>query len=87
MNRVYLDHNATAPLRDEARQTACALVGQGAELGESVAIVHPNGREGVIALFAALYGGFRATMINLAAGPDAIAFALDHSGARFAFVR
>ena len=31
-------------------------------------------------------GGFRATMINLAAGKSAIAYALEHSGARFGFV-
>ena len=38
------------------------------------------------ALYSALYGGFRVTMINLAAGPDAIGYALDHSEARVAFV-
>lgn len=73
-------------LRDEARANAEGLTGLGVTSGESVAIVHPNGRAGVVALYSALYGGFRATMINLAAGPDAIAYALDHSGARFAFV-
>lgn len=73
-------------LRDRARDMAEGLAGLGIAQSESVAIVHPNGRAGVLALFATLYGGFRATMINLAAGPDAIAFALDHSGARFGFV-
>jgi acyl-CoA synthetase (AMP-forming)/AMP-acid ligase II len=73
-------------LRNEARAAAEGLSGRGIAAGESVAVVHPNGRAGVIALYAALYGGFRATMINLAAGPDAIAYALDHSRARYAFV-
>ena len=73
-------------LRDEARALARQLSGLGIAKGESVAIIHPNGREGLVATYATLYGGFRATMINLAAGPDAIAYALDHSGARFAFV-
>ncbi len=73
-------------LRDTASAMAQGLVGLGIEQGESVAIAHPNGKDGVLAVYAALYGGFRATMINLAAGPDAIAYALDHSGARFAFV-
>ncbi|WP_299968838.1 AMP-binding protein [uncultured Roseobacter sp.] len=73
-------------LRDTARDMARGLTGLGIAQGESVAIVHPNGRAGVLAVYAALYGGFRATMINLAAGPDAIAYALDHSAARFAFV-
>ena len=73
-------------LRNEARDIAAGLTGLGIAKGESVAIVHPNGRAGLVAVYATLYGGFRATMINLAAGPDAIAYALDHSGARFAFV-
>ncbi|MEL6958665.1 MAG: AMP-binding protein [Pseudomonadota bacterium] len=73
-------------LRDRARTMAAGLVALGVEPGESVAIAHPNGPDGVLALYAALYGGFRATMINLAAGPDAIGYALDHSGSRYAFV-
>ncbi|MEL6618108.1 MAG: AMP-binding protein [Pseudomonadota bacterium] len=73
-------------LRAHAAGVAADLTAQGAAKGESVAIMHPNGEEGIKALYAVLYGGFRATMINLAAGPDAIAYALDHSDARFAFV-
>ncbi|MCO4847922.1 MAG: AMP-binding protein [Yoonia sp.] len=73
-------------LRDEARNMAQKMAALGIEKGESVAIIHPNGRDGLVATYATLYGGFRATMINLAAGPDAIAYALDHSGARFAIV-
>ncbi|PTX57087.1 acyl-CoA synthetase (AMP-forming)/AMP-acid ligase II [Litoreibacter ponti] len=73
-------------LRDTAKLMAQGLYGLGLSKGESVAIIHPNGRAAVLALYAALYGGFRATMINLAAGRDAIAYALEHSGARFAFV-
>ncbi|MEO0567954.1 MAG: AMP-binding protein [Pseudomonadota bacterium] len=73
-------------LRDHAAQVASDLTAQSIVKGESVAVIHPNGLEGVKALYAALYGGFRVTMINLAAGPDAIAYALDHSEARVAFV-
>ena len=73
-------------LRAAAHAVAAQLTAQGIGKGESIAILHPNGREGVIALFGLLYGGFRATMINLAAGRDAIAYALDHSDARAAFV-
>ncbi len=75
-----------AGLRDAARGFAMALTARGAEKGESVAIMAPNGPQGVTAYYGALYGGFRATMINLAAGPDAIAYALEHSGARFGYV-
>lgn len=73
-------------LRTKAHDLARALVERGVRPGESVAIVMPNGRDGVLAVYAALYGGFRATMINLAAGHDAIAYALTHSEARYAFV-
>ena len=73
-------------LQTEATRTASMLASAGHQKGESVAIMHPNGRAGVIALYGALYGGFRATMINLAAGRDAIAYALEHSDARVAFV-
>ena len=73
-------------LRDHAAQTAADLTAQGIAKGESVVVMHPNGYEGVKALFAALYGGFRATMLNLAAGPDALGYAMDHCQARVAFV-
>ncbi|MEP4194845.1 MAG: AMP-binding protein [Aliishimia sp.] len=73
-------------LRDEARLIARKMSASGITKGESVAIIQPNGREGLVATFASLYGGFRTTMINLAAGPDAISYALEHSGARFACV-
>ncbi|MEM7271005.1 MAG: class I adenylate-forming enzyme family protein, partial [Pseudomonadota bacterium] len=73
-------------LRDHAAKTAGDLTAQGIAKGESVAVVHPNGLSGVKALYSALYGGFRVTMINLAAGPDAITYALEHSEARVAFV-
>ncbi|MEX3015496.1 AMP-binding protein [Gymnodinialimonas hymeniacidonis] len=73
-------------VRDKVRDMATGIVALGAQKGESLAIVHPNGRDGVLALFATLYAGCRATMINLAAGPTAIAYALEHSQARFAFV-
>ena len=73
-------------LRNAARQFAAALTGKGLAKGDSLAVVAPNSREGVTALYGALYGGFRATMINLAAGRDAIAYALEHSEARLAYV-
>lgn len=75
-----------AELRATAERMARGMYALGIAKGESVAIIHPNGRAGIEALYAALYGGFRATMINLAAGPDAIAYALEHSQARYAFV-
>lgn len=73
-------------LRHQAQEFALQLTERGIDKGESFAIVSPNGHDAIIALFGALFGGFRATMINLAAGRDAIAYALDHCEARFAFV-
>ena len=75
-----------AALREDAARIAGDLTARGIQKGESVAVVHPNGQGGVTALYAALYGGFHATMINLAAGPDAISYALAHSEAKIAFV-
>ncbi len=86
---VFPETGATlewARLRSGAIAIAKTLTAAGVAKGESVAIVHPNGPEGIIALYGVLYGGFRTTMINLAAGRDAISYALDHSRARFAFV-
>lgn len=73
-------------LRDHAVRIAAHVTAQGVLKGESVAVMHPNGRGAVLALFGLLYGGFRATMINLVAGQDAVAYALDHCEAGFAFV-
>jgi acyl-CoA synthetase (AMP-forming)/AMP-acid ligase II len=75
-----------ADLRDHAARVAGDLTARGFAKSESVAVVHPNGIEGAKALYSALYGGFRVTMINLAAGPEAIRYALEHSEARVAFV-
>lgn len=75
-----------AALRSHSKQVAGDLTAQGIAKGESVIVMHPNGLEGIRALFAVLYGGFRVTMLNLAAGPDALAYAMKHSKARLAFV-
>jgi len=73
-------------LKAHAAETAGDLTAQGIAKGESVVVMHPNGINGVKALFSALYGGFRVTMLNLAAGPDALGYAMEHSEARVAFV-
>ncbi len=73
-------------LRSRARAIAALLTARGIAKGESVAILHPNGQAAIEAIYGTLYGGFRATMINLVAGAEAIGYALDHSGARVALV-
>lgn len=73
-------------LRASAEAIARRLAGVGTAKGESVAICQTNGQGAVLALFGILYGGFRATPLNLAAGASAMGYALAHSGARHAFV-
>ncbi len=77
---------AWTDLRRQSRRVAQALTAAGVAKGESVAILQPNGRAGVLSVFGAIYGGFRATLINLAAGQDAISYALDHCEAKVALV-
>ena len=75
-----------AALQNRALAIATHLTALGAGKGDSIAIVMPNGREAIECLYGALIGGFRATMINLVAGTEAIRYALDHSEAAHAFV-
>jgi len=70
-------------LRDEASKTARYLTSLGISKGESIAIMLPNSRDAIVALFGVFVGGFRATAINLGAGAEAIGYALCHSDARF----
>ena len=86
---VFFDGGATLTwldLRGKARQLAQQLTARGLEKGASVAILQPNGRDAVECLYGVLYGGFRATVINLVAGDEAIGYALDHCEARIALV-
>lgn len=75
-----------ADLQTKSRKVAEMLTARGHSREESVAIVMPNCRDALIAFFGTVYGGFKAVMINLVAGNDAISYALEHSEARVAFV-
>lgn len=70
-----------ATLRAEALDIAGRLTGMGLAKGDSIALMLPNSRQGVLCLFGVLYGGFRAAIINLVAGADAMGYALSHSDA------
>lgn len=88
---AYLFFDGLAPLswsdlRQRARIIAGQLTATGLTKGTSVAILQPNGRHAIECLFGALYGGFRATVINLIAGDEAIGYALDHCEAGIALV-
>ena len=90
VSHIFADEDGLAlswsDLRTRAVDIAQRLAGLGITKGESVALCLPNGSASVTALFGVLYGGFRATPLNLAAGPAAMGYALAHSEARFAFV-
>ncbi|AXT26469.1 AMP-dependent synthetase [Ruegeria sp. AD91A] len=73
-------------LQSKAKQLAQQLTALGLNKGTSVAILQPNGRKAIECLYGVLYGGFRATVINLVAGDEAIGYALDHCEARIALV-
>ncbi|WP_069298869.1 AMP-binding protein [Neptunicoccus sediminis] len=90
-DRAYVFTDGAKPLewgdlQKAAQDLARRLTAAGVAKGESVAILQPNGRDAVISLFGALYGGFRATVINLVAGDEAIGYALEHCEARLALV-
>ncbi|MGB0410046.1 MAG: AMP-binding protein [Pikeienuella sp.] len=90
ISHIFADEGGVAltwaDLRDAVRGVSERLAGLGAEKGESIAICLPNGRMGITCLFGTLYGGFRATPLNLAAGAAAMGYAITHSRARFALV-
>ncbi len=81
------DSNLTwSELREAARDVALRLTALGIAKGESVAICKPNSRNAIICLFGIFYGGFRATPLNLAAGPAAMGRAISHSKSRYLFL-
>jgi len=73
-------------LRDGAVQIAARLSGMGLTKGDSVALMLPNSRQGILCLFGAFYGGYRTAVINLVAGPEAMGYALSHSDAAVVLV-
>lgn len=69
-------------LRQQARAVSAAIARQGVKPGESVAYAMDNGPACAAGLLGILYGGYRATAINLVAGRQTIAFVLAHSQTR-----
>ncbi len=66
-------------LRQETAAFARQVGMLGVKPGESVAFASCNGYGSTLAFLGALYGGFRATPLNLVAGSDALGYVLDHS--------
>lgn len=69
-------------LRKRARQTAAMLSDRGVQPGESVAFAMSNSHEAVSVLLGILYGGYRATAVNLVSGMSTIGYVLEHSESR-----
>ena len=62
-----------------AEEIACHLQGAGLSKGASVAIASANGAAASFAFLGAVFGGFRATPLNLVSGIKTLAFVLSHS--------
>ncbi|MCP5071774.1 MAG: AMP-binding protein [Rhodobacteraceae bacterium] len=89
VSHIFANENMTmtwSEVRAEARKIAGHLAGLGIQRGDSVGLCLPNGKMGILCLFGVLYGGYRATALNLAAGASAFGFALSHSAAKYVFV-
>lgn len=69
-------------LREQAARVAARIASVGIRPGESVAFAMSNGPECAVCVLGILYGGFRATAINLVAGRETIAYVLAHSQTR-----
>ena len=65
--------------QSRAESIACYLHGAGLSDGASVAIAAPNGAAASFAFLGVVYGGFRATPLNLVAGVKTLVFVLSHS--------
>jgi acyl-CoA synthetase (AMP-forming)/AMP-acid ligase II len=71
-----------AGLCDAVRRVALLIAQNGVAQGESVAYAMSNGHDALIAILGTIYGGYRATAINLIAGSQTISHVLDHSQSR-----
>ena len=74
---------------DAAKQAAAIaawLHNLGVRQGESVAVAAHNGIGSTLAFMGIVYGGYRATPMNLVAGAKIMAFVLGHSATRFVLV-
>ena len=74
-------------LRDQARAVSAGIAAHGARPGDSVAYALGNSVDAAVAILGIIYGGYRATAINMVAGDDTIAYVLEHSGAKLVLTR
>lgn len=89
VSHIFLDDDSALTwreLRDTARDIALKITALGIPKGAGIAQCQPNGRNGILCLFGILYGGFRVTPLNLAAGAFAMGHAIGHSKSVLTFV-
>ena len=72
-------------LLNRVKLIANHLVRLNIKKGESIAICMSNGKSALEIFYAIIYGGFRVTPLNLAAGPAALGHAISHSKCNFIF--
>lgn len=65
------------------RAVATTVKSLGARPGDSIAYALSNGSDCAVIILGLLYGGYRATSVNLVAGASTIGYVLEHSQSRF----
>ena len=78
-NSIDISYSA---LQSKARGIAAALINKEYEPGTSIGFAMSNSAEAATVLLGIMYAGFRATAVNLVAGPDTIRYVLAHSRTR-----
>ena len=78
--------NTYADTRKKIRCVAALLASKGIKPGESVSYACANSPYSALVMLAIMYGGYRATAINLVAGNETICYVLEHSQTRLVFV-
>ncbi len=72
--------------RERVRAVASRLVGLGLPPGAPVSDLHGNGQAALELFLGGMYGGFQVLLANPLAGPDIVAYVLDHSETTTLFV-
>ncbi len=73
-------------LQRASRRLAAYLAQRGAQPGERIALLMPNGFQTCRLFIGVMYGGYCVTPANLLAQPSQLAYVIDHCDARIVFV-
>ena len=75
-----------AELHRQSRQQQCYLAALGLRKGDTVSVMVDNGAAALALFIGVLYGGYRVSPLNPAAGQDQIEYVLGHSDSAVVFV-